>query len=534
MTNNSSRPSGESSVSPQHAPKAHPHRSPEVLPVLRALVAGVLLFGLWLPLVSAGSEPGATNAPALKSSEATPGSRPTTYEGTGPQPKVGASKETALGEEWGKHYSYVIPVFEVIAFETALNLYDRHYRTGVDGDVYRTTFNSFEHNLKTWPATGDIDSFEINQLGHPYQGATFYGFARSAGLSFWQSMLYSIGGEELWKTAGETDQPSWNDLIASGIGGPFLGESLFRMANLVLEGGGRNPGVVRELAATCISPPTGLNRLVFGDRFDEVFPSHNPPTVTELRLGLSTKARESDNGPLQTYDRQQETIDFLMAYGLPGKASYTYDRPFDYFNFELATGSGEGSFENVMCRGLLLGTDYDVGDSYRGLWGLYGSYDYISPSIFRVSSTAVSLGTTAQWWMMQNVALQYTALGGFGYAAAGTISGPGDRNYRYGTTPQGLLALRCIFGGRAMLDLTGREYYISDWIGPSPGGYELIGRANVGFTVRVYGQHAIGIRFLGTTRDSRVSGEGDRHQKEEVISIAYTLLGDDNFGVVGW
>gem|GEM_PF-4127272 len=37
-----------------------------------------------------------------------------------------------------------------------------------------------------------------------------------------------------------------------------------------------------------------------------------------------------------------------------------------------------------------LGMDYKAGDSYRGIWGLYGGYDYISPHIFRVSSTSLS------------------------------------------------------------------------------------------------------------------------------------------------
>ena len=30
------------------------------------------------------------------------------------------------------------------------------------------------------------------------------------------------------------------------------------------------------------------------------------------------------------------------------------------------------------------------GKDYRGIWGLYGSYDYISPQTFRISSTALS------------------------------------------------------------------------------------------------------------------------------------------------
>lgn len=497
--------------------------------VHRSLVAGVLVIVMLMPGMSAGSEPGSKDVPAMKASESTPGPRPTTFEGPGPQPKVGAAQETGAGEMWGDS-SYAIPLLEVVAFEAALNLYDRTY---LEKEIYGTTYGSFEKNFKTMPQV-DSDSFQINQLYHPYQGAMYFGFGRSAGLSYWQSLLYSIGGSELWETAGEVDPPSFNDHIASGIGGSFLGEPFFRMAGLVLEGGGAHPGVWREMAALCISPPTGINRLLFGERFDKVFPSHNPPTFTRLRLGLSTAIRQSDNGPLKTFDRQQETVDFLLAYGLPGKRGYTYDRPFDYFNFEFGAGTGKGSFENIMSRGLLYGDGYQAGGAYRGVWGLFGSYDYISPQTFRVSSTAVSLGTTAQWWLRHGLALQYSALGGVGYAAAGTIRGPGDRSYRYGATPQGLLALRLIWGDRAMLDLTGREYYISDAGGASPDGYELIGRGTGGVTVRVYGQHAIGFQFVRTTRDTHSLGEEDRQQSEQIASIVYTLLGDDNFGAVDW
>src|SRR4029453_7431262 len=88
--------------------------------------------------------------------------------------------------------------------------------------------------------------------------------------------------------------------------------------------------------------------------------------------------------------------DFLVDYGLPGKKSYTYDRPFDYFNFQ-ATASSANGFENVMTRGLLKGRGYALGDDSRGVVGVYGHYDYIAPQLFRVSSTALSLGTTAEY-----------------------------------------------------------------------------------------------------------------------------------------
>lgn len=68
--------------------------------------------------------------------------------------------------------------------------------------------------------------------------------------------------------------------------------------------------------------------------------------------------------------------------------------------------------ESLNTRGLLLGRAYASGDATRGVWGLFGNYDYISPQVFRVSSTALSLGTTWQSWLAPAVALQGTALAG--------------------------------------------------------------------------------------------------------------------------
>jgi hypothetical protein len=222
-----------------------------------------------------------------------------------------------------------------------------------------------------------------------------------------------------------------------------------------------------------------------------------------------------------------------MAYGLPGKPGYTYSRPFDYFHFELTTlGNRSNPVDNIMIRGLLLGTDYEAGDSYHGIWGLYGGYDYISPYIFRVSSTSVSLGTTYQWRLSPAVALQGSALGGVGYAAAGNVTPVGDRDYHYGVGPQALLALRLILGDRAMFDLTGRKYYLNGAGGNDPGGRETIGRLNMGFTVRIYDRQSLGIQYIASSRDARYPDRADSHQTVGTFALVYTLLGNTAFGVV--
>ncbi len=343
----------------------------------------------------------------------------------------------------------------------------------------------------------------------------------------------------VWETFGETGPPSINDQIMTSFGGSIMGEALFRMASYVLEDG--KPGFWRELGAAGLSPSTGLNRLAFGNRFKAVWVSNDPAIFTRLRLGASLTEHQTDQGIGKTVNRPEASGDFAMAYGLPGKPGYSYERPFDYFHFEFTavTLSGGNAFENITTRGLLYGTKYSAGDAYRGIWGLYGSYDYISPTIFRVSSTALSLGTTAQWWLSHSVALQGSALGGVGFGAAGTIGGVGDpatgvRDYHYGVVPQGLLALRLIFGQAAMLDLTGREYYVTGTGSDNKTGLEKIFRGNASFTVRVYGRHGIGIQYVESHRDAHYANLPDRHQTVGTVSIAYNFLGDINFGAVEW
>lgn len=167
------------------------------------------------------------------------------------------------------------------------------------------------------------------------------------------------------------------------------------------------------------------------------------------------------------------------------------------------------------------------------MWGLYGIYDYIAPQLFRVSSTALSLGTTAEWWLPKSVALQGSGLLGVGYAPVGTLHGVGDRDYHYGVAPQALLALRLIFGDSVSLDLTGREYFISG-VSTERGGHDNIARLDAALTVRIHRQHAIALKYLASRRDASDADLGDRTQTRGTVGLFYTVLGHDRFGAVDW
>jgi len=467
---------------------------------------------------------------------------PTAFAAPAPRPVL----------QWGvgDARSFLVPAYEIPAFQLLLNRYD-HY--AIDADTYPSPITNFRTNLhRSWVV--DNDKFSTNQFLHPYQGSTYQGLARSAGLGFWEASAYTFAGSLLWEQAGENTAPSINDQVATGIGGNFLGEPLFRLASLLLESDTEaHPSWWRELGAALISPPTGFNRLVYGQRFAGVFPSHNPAVFTRIDLGGDVAAHFSSNVRFnsdpsappadQTLQRRKSSAQIAVGYGLPGKPDYSYTRPFDYFSFEVTLDNVNG-VERVFSRGLLYGTDYAVADNYRGVWGLYGIYDYVAPNVFRVSNTAGAVGTTGQWWLSQNVALQGTALLGVGYAGGGIIhgsgvrspsaTGEGQRNYHYGVAPESVLALRLILGDRAAVDIAGREYYISRLGATESTGSETLDTVDIALTVRVFQLHGITLRLSQSTRDGRYYHQPDSHQTVGTVSIGYTLLGHERFGAVDW
>ena len=423
--------------------------------------------------------------------------------------------------------NYVLPAVEILGFSFLLNQYNRHF----SDDDYKSNIATIRHNLhSSWVV--DSDPFRTNQLGHPYLGSMYHGFARSAGLNYWEALGYTFAGSALWEIAGERTPPSRNDQVNTGVGGTFLGEALFRMAHVVLAHD-EIPPLWRELGAAAISPATGFNRLAFGDRFDGLFDSHDPVHYSKLQIGFSSTAENNAGQSATDLKRNELLVDFAMDYGIPGKPGYRYDRPFDYFNFQATASSANGA-ENVMTRGLLVGKNYELGSDYRGIYGLYGSYDYIAPQTFRVSSTGLSLGTTGQWWTSKDIALQGTALLGVGYAAVGTTHSVADNDYHYGVAPQALLALRVIFSDRVSLDLTGREYFVSNVAAANRGGHDNIVRTDASLTFRVYRQHAISLKYLLNRRDAFYPDFGDSSQSRSTLGVFYTWLGQDRFGAVEW
>ena len=422
-----------------------------------------------------------------------------------------------------------LPAWEIVGFQVLVNRANRWW--GSQRDDYRVSLGSIRRNLESDWGT-DRDPFRTNQLGHPYQGAIYHGFARSAGFDYWHSLGYTFAGSALWEIAGENTHPSRNDQVASGIGGSFLGEALYRMSSLVLERGGGLSPFWREVAAAAVAPSAGFNRHVLGLR--GVLSSHDAAYYSRLQFGAVGSVKSDLGTSIRDIRRGEAQVDFSIDYGLPGSPGYEYTRPFDYFAFQ-ATASSANTVESVLTRGLLVGRPYEAGEALRGVWGLYGSYDYIAPQTYRVSTTALSVGSTAQWWLSRTLALQGTALAGLGYAAVGTTHGRiGERDYNYGVAPQALLALRLIDDDRSSLDLVAREYFVSNVASGTSGGRDNIVRGEASYTWRFAAHRALTLRLVANRRDARFTALGTTRQTQVTAGLFYSLIGQDRFGVVDW
>jgi hypothetical protein len=109
------------------------------------------------------------------------------------------------GQVWGegKGKSYLIPAADIIGFEFLLNMFNRHYNAE---DVYGSDWSSIHRNLHSgWII--DNDPFATNQFLHPYQGSMYHGFARSAGLSYWESAAYTFAASAAWRRTGGCSMP---------------------------------------------------------------------------------------------------------------------------------------------------------------------------------------------------------------------------------------------------------------------------------------------------------------------------------------
>lgn len=432
--------------------------------------------------------------------------------------------------------SYIAPALEVLAFESGLMAFNNQVTQMPFALVTPDSVASHFDGRADWRF--DVDYFVTNQFGHPYQGAVMHAFARSAGVPFWQSCLYPAFGSLLWEYFGERDAPSINDQITTTLGGIFLGEAMHRSYRYLITRYPDNLPV--NLAAVLVSPPSAINRWLFDDQPHSADVDHLPPVFAEVRPGISLATRLVDrtNGERRPISQEglQAAIAAEVSYGAPGDPRWRYQHPFSAFDVSARFTWPGVPTANLYIRGLLIGDQFGMAESrVRGMFGVFGLYDFGANNIVRVSSVGVGPGTSLQAQLSERMYLRTTVVfAGLGFAAAGSLGIDTERyrDYHIGPGLETIADVRLIRVGTGMLALRAQTWSLTGFYAEPYDGFEQIDYVDLEARVRLTKQLALVLEApvslrqfgFGDSGSSTIVGSGPR------LSLSYTT--DDSFGIV--
>jgi len=241
-------------------------------------------------------------------------------------------------DAWGLGRNYGWAAAEVLAINWVAAASNEHTR---NGNLNQVNPRSWKWNI-AHGFTYDDNDFRTNQFIHSYNGNAYFNAARSNGLGFWTSAGYATAGAFFWECCGETHPISYNDMIATSIGGFTLGEMTYRLSSEIL--GNQSTGakrVFKEAAAFLVNPVRGLNRLISGRTVSTYENPKDPmdwrPPRGSTLLGVGVRIIGDDTSGDGRHTYGNLVLDH--AYGNP------YDnprrKPFDYFDMTLQLTSGD-------------------------------------------------------------------------------------------------------------------------------------------------------------------------------------------------
>jgi hypothetical protein len=361
----------------------------------------------------------------------------------------------------------------------------------------KISIQSFKNNIEHgWVI--DEDRFDINQFGHPYQGALVYTAARAQGLEFWQSIPYPILSSYIWEMGLETEYPSINDMITTPMSGVTYGEISHRLSELIL---GNNPTIANEIVAFVVNPSMGLNRLFRGKSYYQI----DNLVSLDYDAGISVGAGGflMDENTLLFPHR---FVRFHIFYGNPfDKNSIT--KPFDYFSFVGIINFGKEEFiGEVYSSGLLKKLNINTNSEYSQLLGIFQNYDFMNHDDFKVSSSSIGLG------LIQNFNLPYNLTFFNEISTSAIILGSaGDtsddinyiKDYYYGPGVSGKIILKLKKENYGNIYLRLKRYYIYNLENLSWSVYENVNLLKSGFQIKSWNSLSLGGEYTIARRQSK-------------------------------
>lgn len=240
----------------------------------------------------------------------------------------------------------------------------------------------------------DDDGFFTNFFMHPYNGLFFYNAARSLGMNYAGSALYTLGGSLFWEMFLENQRPSTNDLVTTVAGGVYFGELGYRMSSLILDDTATGMNRTwREILSFLINPMRGLNRLAFGEtgRVSEVNRQLRAPVEGHVAL-TSTFVLSRAEPQIGAAGTALE-LDFLYGERFTDGSGR---KPFDMiiFNGGLRM-AGRWAYADVDSHALVWGRERYNGKGRLHLLGIFQHFDYLANELVDFGGTSLAGGVVS-------------------------------------------------------------------------------------------------------------------------------------------
>ncbi|MCR5078136.1 MAG: DUF3943 domain-containing protein [Prevotella sp.] len=270
----------------------------------------------------------------------------------------------------------------------------------------KVTWHTIGRNFSLSKWYWDSDIFRTNLMFHPYHGSLYYNAARSNGMNFYTSIPFAAGGSLMWEIAGESEQPSGNDFLATSIGGIAIGEVTHRLSERIWTNEIVGPErFFREILGSVINPMGGLTRLLSGKTFHVKNSHHdtvdkNKPTI-EFSTFLGGRYYGTNQG--KGLHKGGGTINLDIVYGSP--VAVDNRKPYDFFRASVGfdTNGGESFVTNLNIIGQIKNWILKERHSSVLSFGIYQNFDYYSVNVIKDKSPykiseASSIGIGLAWY----------------------------------------------------------------------------------------------------------------------------------------
>lgn len=309
--------------------------------------------------------------------------------------------------------NYFKPIWGITKFNLLIWAFDRYVLNGVWTNI---SIQTIKDNLKTG-LVWDYDDFGTNQFGHAYHGAMYHSIARSQGMTFLESSLYTFLGSLTWEFLWEAESPGKNDHLYSTFGGIHLGEALYRMANLISYE--NTTGFGRSLAKAfkfLVNPIVGVTRSPANDFGPG---DHREVHYYDFKL------------PLGASHSSEDQFIMLVAARFEYKDALQNDRskihPYDWFSFDAQIGINEQGFRDpeVSTYGILFGKKFQSACA-----GLFGLFDYVNSHIAeQMSAVGMGPGFAISSASGSNLVFNTSGILSFVFGSSSATIGYSEPNY---------------------------------------------------------------------------------------------------------